>query len=457
MSEDGEEGLDPRMRAAFTAEEPPAGFAERVVETWQAERAARPPLLPRRRGLSLAVGAATLVAAAAVMVWLRPSGRVERVADHQVTERTTFNVGGRATAVAEGGSALSWRVTPGGEARVRQGAGDIFYRVEKGGPFVVSTPAGDVTVLGTCFRVEVSAMSLDKKSAVAAGVGAVLASTILVTVYEGRVLLANERGRAELAAGERGSAQGASMPERLASAASATIVPTPPAPPPADASREELLKRDAAQRQELGQLRARVQELQAQAASSEPGGREHSDRFFTPTKEELQQLAKDCKLKWDMPSLSLAPHPLGPKEAQEAGFSDEERRQFDRVTADFNQRMVAQLRAIYIEVTGDKSGADTLTPHAMEQDILAKVPDAVAQEAFWRLSRERAGLMTPPADPMKGGAPVERLMRLLTSAGDEYERQLGATIGPDRAHALRAEHGGWGSRSVNSMGCPEGR
>ena len=46
-------------------------------------------------------------------------------------------------------------------------------------------------------------------------------------------------------------------------------------------------------------------------------------------------------------------------------------------------------------------------------------------------------------------------MRLLTGAGDEYERELGAAIGPDRAHQLRTAQGGWGSRSVSSMGCPE--
>src|SRR5439155_11126243 len=118
-SEDNEEKkLPPEVRAAFTAEEPPAGFAERVVGAWQAERAAgaAAPVLPRRRGWSLAVGAATLAVAAALLLWMRPPPPVavgERVGDHSVSERTTFNVGGRATAVAEGGSALGWKVAPG--------------------------------------------------------------------------------------------------------------------------------------------------------------------------------------------------------------------------------------------------------------------------------------------------------------------------------------------------------
>jgi hypothetical protein len=52
---------------------------------------------------------------------------------------------------------------------------------------------------------------------------------------------------------------------------------------------------------------------------------------------------------------------------------------------------------------------------------------------------------------------MERFLRLETSAGDSYERELGAAIGPDRAHALRAGSGGWGSRWVSGSDCPPGR
>src|SRR5437588_7297110 len=108
-SEDDEKKLPPEVRAAFAAEEPPAGFAGKGVAAWQAGRAAGPAATAprRRRGWSLAVGAATLAAAAAMMLWIRPPAPVavgERVGDHSVSERTTFNVGGRAVAVAEGGS-----------------------------------------------------------------------------------------------------------------------------------------------------------------------------------------------------------------------------------------------------------------------------------------------------------------------------------------------------------------
>jgi hypothetical protein len=48
-------------------------------------------------------------------------------------------------------------------------------------------------------------------------------------------------------------------------------------------------------------------------------------------------------------------------------------------------------------------------------------------------------------------------MRLLTTLGDTYERDLGAAIGPDLAHQMRAQNGGWGNRSSSSFGCPDGR
>jgi hypothetical protein len=391
------------------------------------------------------------------MLWLRPATPVvgHRNGDHEVAERTTFHLGGRATAVAEGGSALAWNVALDGAARVRQRAGDVFYRVEKGGPFVVSTAAGEVTVLGTCFRVEVQPMIVDRKSVVSASVGALAATTILVTVYEGRVLLANERGRTELVAGERGTAQGASAPGRVAGATAKLTSAPVVTPPPVDATRDELLQRDATQRGELAQLRARVQELEAK--SLKPDGKSASfDSFFNPTNDELRDMAKNCTLRWDMPHVSLSPQTMSDKIAQELGISDEERRQFDRISAEFNQRTLAQLRALYIEVTGDKASAESLTPQALGEEITEKSPESADSDIHWRLSHERAGLIAAATDP-RGGSPLERYMRFETGAGDAFERELGAAIGPDRAHALRAERGGWGWRSMSSTKCPEGR
>ena len=45
-------------------------------------------------------------------------------------------------------------------------------------------------------------------------------------------------------------------------------------------------------------------------------------------------------------------------------------------------------------------------------------------------------------------------MRLLTGLGDSYEKSLGGAIGSDRAHRMRTQNDGWGSKSVSSYGCP---
>ncbi len=67
------------------------------------------------------------------------------------------------------------------------------------GPFVVHTPAGVVRVTGTCFRVEVSDMKLiNRQNLSGAAVGAALGAAVVVTVYEGRVLLARDKGGGEV-------------------------------------------------------------------------------------------------------------------------------------------------------------------------------------------------------------------------------------------------------------------
>jgi hypothetical protein len=443
--------LTAEARAACDAVEPPARFAEGVVAAWQRER--RPA---RRFRWPVALASAlTLAMAAAFLLWLQPPSWPGARGDRVVAARTTLALGRRASAVAEAGSSLAWQTTADGTTRVQQRAGDVFYRVDKGGPFVVSTAAGDVTVLGTCFRVE--ALPMDKRLAMAAGLGAMAATTLLVTVYEGRVLLANEHGRAQIGAGERGTASGAGAPRSLADEAlgqKLAQLAKPMAPPAADATRADLLRRDADQRAELAQLRAELRlsrgPLGAPFGENAPG-----EDFFKPSQAEAQLLAKSCTVRADGPNLSSTPDTMSDEMARAASVNDEERAQFDRVTADFTRSMNDQVRSLYVEVTGDKTGAEALTPQAMMNEIHDKVPSASAKEAYWRLSQERAGLLAPPTDT-SGASAFERFLRLQAGGGDAYESALGAAIGVDRAHSLRTAQGGWQTRYVNSVGCPSG-
>jgi hypothetical protein len=433
----------------WKAMEPPADFADRVMAARDAGAQKSPPT----RRLRAAIGAGLLLATAAA--WLFAVRGGDAIGQAAPLQRASLQLGRRGIAVAEAGARLDWQVRS-GDARIRQSAGNVFYRVEKGGPFVVSTPAGDVTVQGTCFRVEVEPM-LSKQQVIAAGVGAAIASTVLVSVYEGRVLLANEHGKTVLSAGEQGSARSGRAPDALAQnndavASKNGAIAQNSTPPPEGITREQLLLRDQQQRAELDKLRARVQQLEV--ADKNGDGKKKDERpFFDPSKDELQQMAKDCKLKWDHPPIVSNIDGMGFKNTPELGITDQERAEIIRVRGELNARVLKDLRGLYVEVTGDKTGADSLAPQALENEIMSKSPEEILQQVFYKLSHERAGMAAAPTSTA-GEPAAERLMRMMTNLGDDYEQKLGAAIGPDRAHQLRAEQNGWGSRSQASVGCP---
>src|SRR5687767_13903105 len=208
--DDKEERIDRAMLDAWEVPEPPADLAARVLAALSKKE---PEARPRRWPWLAATGIAALAAAAALLLVLR--GDRQAAGATFAGARETLRLGDRGLAVAEPGATLSWRVAGDGTARVEQAAGDVFYRVERGEPFVVSTPAGDVSVLGTCFRVEVSPMRANKQTVTAVAIGAAASAIIVVSVYEGKVLLANERGRVEVAAGDRAMARGDSAPLAL--------------------------------------------------------------------------------------------------------------------------------------------------------------------------------------------------------------------------------------------------
>src|SRR5688572_26931292 len=150
-----------RALGAWQVPAPPSGFAERVL----AERV--PPELSAEQTPTAAKPAAgaplrqALVAAGLVLavgLGLRTVLQEYGPAAGEVTATTRVTVPllDRGVAVLEPGAQLSWQVSEGGPARLEQRAGKIFYRVEPGAPFVVSTDAGTVSVLGTCFGLELT-------------------------------------------------------------------------------------------------------------------------------------------------------------------------------------------------------------------------------------------------------------------------------------------------------------
>ena len=165
-------------------------------------------------------------------------------------------------------------------------------------------------------------------------------------------------------------------------------------------------------------------------------------------------MAKRCELRWDMPTVRLESPGADSKAVKELGLSRDEVSAVDKVLADNHLQLVKQLKALYLEVTGDAKGKDELSPSSLMREIAEKSRKEDVKRAFARLSRERAGLQPAPAT-LAGTTAVERMYRMLTSTGDGVERAMGQQIGPDLARRYRDVRNGFSSRLVSRHGCPK--
>jgi hypothetical protein len=419
-----------------------------------------PPPRRDRRPLAMGIGAVVVAAAVVFVVVRGGGGRTPSTGARVATEREEIRLGRRGVAVAEAGAALSWIVGDDGTARVEQTSGDVFYRVDPGGPFVVATSAGDVRVTGTCFRVEIQPMKPSRGALIGAAVSAAVTATVVVSVYEGGIVVAGAGGEERrVAAGERaviGSPDEAPTPVSVALA---------DAPPEAAASREELLARDTAHREMIRELSVRVAGLQKQlvgaraegdreSRENEPDPSDDGSPWFAPSETQLAEFAKECKIRFDTPPIDQStPFQLSARDAESYGVAPEEIDRVNTVLREIHESWRVRLVALYIEATGDTERADSMSPSALAREIEDKAAPGEREEIQARLAQERAGLVAPPTD-LTRASPLERYLRGITVLGDEFEQKLGAVIGPDRAHQLRTERGAWDSRAQSSYGCP---
>jgi hypothetical protein len=431
LDADERAGLD-----AWTAAPPPAGFADRVL----AARRATPPAAPASPSpLPRPVRTAAIVVSAAcvgafAMAAIRGLGGESTAATRGESvggPRRSIALGGRGVAVAEAEAALTWSVD--GAARVEQTAGSVFYRVEPGGPFTVVTPAGEVRATGTCFSVEIEPMSPSRSTLAGAAAGAVIAAIAVVTVYEGGVIVVVPDGGGErrVAAGEQ-----VRVGKRPAAGQAPGAVGAGPLDP---------LARDQAQRARIAALEAQVAKLTADSADLS---------WVDPTPEELLTMARECQVTMDAPGVfESEPGALEPELGARLGLSTAEVAAVNEVIREVHGQYRDQLRALYIEVTGDSAGADALSPHALFEEIEDKSPRDEGPRARRRIARERAGLEAPPADPSRL-PPLERAFRAQADLGVVTERGLAARLGPERAHALRRGGNEIFENRSGYTGCP---
>jgi len=232
---------------------------------------------------------------------------------------------------------------------------------------------------------------------------------------------------------------------RSMTAAPSSTDPASRRPSPSDAQnpgRAELLR-------EISRLRAEIVDLRRRPDETGPD----RSNVVELTREELIDMSDRCELAWNMPGLGDGgPLQVGRGEAADLGMADRQREAMNRALRDHDAAMRSAIRRLYIEVTGDEDGAATISPTAAMLEIRAKSPGRDTQVAFQRIARERAGLQAPP-DDVAGTPAVERLYRLMHSAGDRVERDIAAEIGSDLAHRWRLRGNGFHT-SREGHDCP---
>jgi len=381
----------------WPALEPPPNFSARVTAALDGVSARRPERARKRlfAGLaSVAVAAVLVLIVTQLVTRPREVGRPTWGEIH-ATARETVGIGDRAVAVAEPGAQLSWSLAS-GRIRVDQRNGAVFYRVDHGSPFVVSTAAADVHVTGTCFQVE-----LLERAAVA------------VRVFEGAVAVSNPEGSVAISAGERVQVEPGRAPVRAAVAVDGSSA-----------------RRD---RDRVRQLEQALHEARQAAAETPAAPDEHKFVAFSP--EELKALGERCEFRYARPEhlIGFGPPDLGGR----FGLDERERAAVVQIMEDQRTHFVEELRAIYIEIVGDRITAPKLSPIALVDEINAKSRPGDDVEARNRLFAEWSGKARPPSAEVLTTRPaVERFWRLISGASDAFIRRLSEVVGPERARAI---------------------
>jgi hypothetical protein len=432
---------------AWEPQEPPRGFAERVVaEARREEDRAR----TRRRSMhaGIAVAATLAIAAGATLVLTPSRAPAPSSGSAHATERVELPLGPRAIAVLEPGAEVSWI---GDE--VAQTRGNVFYRVEPGARFRVHTSAGDVTVKGTCFRVKVREESEMNRRDIKVGVvGALVGAAAFVGVYEGKVALsrasagsvdvtAGQSARADasgvkptgdLAKGERafdGAASPGDSPDDPLMAANASL---------ADSVRLYKTRLEAieAEKRTLEIDLADVQKKLAAEQDSAAAGSQRSE--FDLSQDDWKELAKKGGVKMRIPCKGPSGFDYSAGSLAKLGLPPQDGPLIAKAMEASYKRTWSIIRPLCAEAIGGADLADRLgreTCRTLITDVASHKDSVAAEEAVRLVAEIRAGErpMPGPNDPMN---PVERMNLALTGETKLIEAELAQSLGPDEAHRI---------------------
>lgn len=308
-------------------------------------------------------------------------------------------------------------------------------------------------------------MPLSKQGIIGATAGVLLATVVVVSVYEGRVALANGFGETTIAPGEYAWIADGSAPSEANERPERLALPGVDGDGAATSSESQSARGHAipetadAQQAEILRLRGRVEQLEAEvsggASPPEPGG-ELETPFYPRSEDELQELAQVCGIRVDDPPVfGLEPGAVGDR-GDEMGLVEDERQTMDESISHVHQWYREALRDLYVEATGDERGSASLSPRAMLAEISATSLSGESGRVMRALSQERAGLAQTPQNLDESSA-LERAWRLRASLGDELQRVLGEALGEERAAELRSHDGGWVWNRSSFRGCQRGQ
>ena len=432
-----------------------------VDRAWRALQARTSAPQPRRGRRWIAAALVLAAAAMLAVVWTRgPSASAGEV---EARARQTVAIGHRGVAVVEAGTVLRWSVDEDGAARVQQSAGAVFYRVNAGDEFVVETPAGRATVTGTCFTLELEPMRNEIKLAASALAGAAAAATVVLTVQEGEVVLANDTGRVQVGAGEAAHARVGSAPE---------LGDLGEHEAPASAHESlyaSLVRENTEQRRALRRLQEELAAARgdgpATSDAQEPDDQSGADQskedrrtlarhcavngdcdeklWTDPSVDELRELARCGRILVDTPSFLQGDDFFPPGYVIEsAGLSEDEAARYAEIAEALYKESGTKYAEFAHELGVPTELVDRLAPEQLGMLVDAVVDDW--DDTRHRVANERAQLSSPPAEQ----TPSERALRYQWGLGEEFERRLAAAFGPDAAREMRRAGGGWSTKNT---------
>ncbi|MBL4686333.1 MAG: FecR domain-containing protein [Nannocystaceae bacterium] len=369
--------------------------------------------------------------AAGLVLWLVVPSAASEVGRVDTRSRTTVSMASRGVAVAEAGTSLEWRVDSDGDASIEQRSGNVFFRVEPGGAFVVHTPAGTVTATGTSFEVKI-----EKSMLVSALGGGVLAASVVVVVYEGEVVAANQHGTVEVTAGEQARLAVDGVPRLDDSPRPQAVASVQGKPTVAPA--------------EHARVDRRIRELQAQLREARADNRNEADddddsywldlraELFEPTQAGLLDAAKECRVGWASPEPNAHgdPRAVDDRTADEIGLEPKERAVINKIQGELNVDIIRKVRALYVESTQDDEGVATLSFSAMVSEIKDKTPLGQVTQIRREVAEARAGLLNPSPEDLP---PYARLLGARMDHAAEYHQRVMKELGADRAREVRQQ------------------